>query len=170
MMGGGAWLVLLLLGVLLVSALMRPVFGTRPAIPQPVAFNHLQHTEVLGLGCEFCHVYVRKGAHAGLPGAEVCAVCHATRQGTSDEAARVTELIEAEEPLQFNKLFRLPDHVFYTHRRHAGLGELDCSTCHGAIATTERPPDRPLIDITMDFCTKCHAELDQPLDCNACHR
>ena len=97
-------------------------------------------------------------------------MCHTTTQGTSEEAARVTELITQGDPLQFNKLFRLAPHVFYTHRRHVELAELECQTCHGAIATTERPPSRPLVKVTMDFCTDCHREQGQTLDCNACHR
>ncbi len=141
-----------------------------PAVPQPVAFNHRKHTEDLGLNCEFCHVYVKKGAHAGLPGAETCSVCHDSPQGTSEEAARVTELLSQGDPLQFNKLFRLAPHVFYTHRRHVGIAGLECASCHGAIAETERPPRRALVQVTMDFCMDCHREQQQTLECNACHR
>jgi hypothetical protein len=160
--------------VLVVLALMAAaaVGLTRRAerIDQPVAFNHLKHTKDLGLACEFCHPYVRSGAHAGLPGAETCGMCHQVRQGTSTEAARVTELLSGGDSLRFNKLFRLPGHVFYTHRRHAGIAGLECANCHGAIAETERPPFRPLVRITMDYCLDCHREQQQTLDCNACHR
>ncbi len=157
--------------VLVLAAVLVPLVArSRSAVPQPIAFNHLKHTQDLGLNCEFCHKYVRTSAHAGLPGAETCSMCHQVTQGTSEEAARVTELLTEGIPLQFNKLFRLPDHVFYTHRRHAGIGELECATCHGSIAETERPPDRALVDITMDFCMDCHREQEQTLDCNACHR
>ena len=117
---------------------------------QPVEFNHRKHTGDLGLACEFCHPYVRSGAHAGLPGVETCGPCHQAAQGISAEAARVTELVARGDSLRFTKLFRLPEHVFYTHRRHAGIAGLECATCHGAIAETERPPGRPLVRITMD--------------------
>lgn len=140
------------------------------AVPQPVAFNHLKHTQELGLNCEFCHMYVRSGAHAGLPDAATCSACHGTRLGTSAEAAKVTALIEADDPIRFNKLFRLSDHVYYTHRRHVGIAEVQCETCHGAIAETQRPPERPLVSVTMDFCMDCHREQGQSLDCNACHK
>ncbi len=155
-----------LLGVLAVLVAVR----RGPAIPQPVAFNHLKHTSDLGLACDFCHKYVRSGAHAGLPDAGTCSMCHRALQGDSAEAARVTELLEAGDPLQFNKLFRLPDHVFYTHRRHVGIAELECANCHGAIADTERPPERALVRVSMDYCMDCHRERGQTLDCNACHR
>lgn len=156
--------------VLLAAVVVPLVAGRGPAVSQPIAFNHRKHTQDLGLNCEFCHKYVRTGAHAGLPGAETCSVCHSVPQGTSSEAARVTELLNEGDPLRFNKLFRLPDHVFYTHRRHAGIGQLECENCHGAIAETARPPARPLVRITMEYCLDCHREREQTLDCNACHR
>ncbi|UCC72928.1 MAG: cytochrome c3 family protein [Gemmatimonadota bacterium] len=159
------------LGLMLTAGIViAAVLTATPTVPQPVAFNHRKHTEELGLNCEFCHVYVTKRAHAGLPNAQTCTMCHQATQGTSAEAARVTTLLAEGDPLTFNKLFRLESHVFYTHRRHVGIAELECATCHGAIAATERPPARPLVRIDMDFCMDCHREQGQTLDCNACHR
>ncbi len=156
--------------VVLLAVAIGILLGREPAVPQPVAFNHLKHTQELQLTCEFCHKYVRQGAHAGLPDAETCSICHSTPQGTSEEAAKVTELISEGDPLRFTKLFRLPDHVFYTHRRHVEIGQLECVNCHGEIAETERPPPRALVRVTMEFCMDCHREREQTLDCNACHR
>jgi hypothetical protein len=140
------------------------------AVPQPVQFNHLKHTGDLGLDCTFCHAHARTGAHSGLPDGTTCSICHSTTQGTSEEAARVTELLDAGDPLHFNKLFRMPDHVFYTHRRHVGIAELPCEGCHGDVASTERPPARALVRVDMDFCMDCHREQGASLECNACHR
>ena len=142
----------------------------RPPVPQPIAFNHPLHTQDLELGCEFCHKYVQSSAHSGLPDEETCSMCHLVELGTSDEAAKLTQMLTGGEPLQFNKLFQLADHVFYTHRRHVGIAELECHNCHGAIADTERPPTRPLVRITMNFCLDCHRERGLTVDCNACHR
>lgn len=157
--------------VLAIGALAVPLFAARgPAVSQPIGFNHRHHTQNLSLACDFCHKYVETGAHSGLPGAETCSLCHSIPQGESEEAARLTQLLTRGEPLQFNKLFRLPDDVFYTHRRHVGVAEIECATCHGDIANTERPPTRPLVRITMDYCVDCHLEQEQTVDCNACHR
>lgn len=167
--GWSRWHIALLLaiGVLLIVALA----STRePPVPQPIAFNHLKHTADLGLGCEFCHPYVSTGAHAGLPGSDICAFCHVAQQGESAESARVTELLTAGTPFRFNKLFRLPAHVYYTHWRHAGIAKLDCTNCHGGIATSVRPPRRPLVRVDMEFCISCHRTSGQSLDCVACHR
>lgn len=160
-LGVGAAIVVLLL-LLLVSR--------RAPVAQPLAFNHLKHTQDLSLGCEFCHPYVNTGRHAGLPNRDTCGICHQVQQGESAEAARVTQLLTQGEPLQFNKLFRLPAHVNYTHRRHVGIAKLECERCHGGIATTDRPPARPLVAVSMDFCLACHRASGQSLDCVACHR
>ncbi len=168
---GRTWWALLAIGFILVALLIIITVALRPApVPQPIAFNHRKHTQELKLNCEFCHAYVKKGAHAGLPDARTCSMCHRTPQGNSAEAARVTTLLDQGDPLTFNKLFALESHVFYTHRRHVGIAELECQGCHGGIAETERPPVRPLIKIDMDFCMDCHHEQGQTLNCNACHR
>lgn len=162
---------LVLLALLVLGVVVVPLVAVRrPGVPQPIAFNHRKHTKDLALPCTFCHKYVLEGAHAGLPGADTCGLCHRAVQGTSPEAARVTELLAAGHPLRFNKLFRLQPHVFYTHRRHVGIAELECQNCHGAIADTERPPTRPLVRIDMDFCLDCHRERGETLDCDRCHR
>ena len=139
-------------------------------IAQPVGFNHLRHTQELKLGCDVCHKYVRTGAHPGLPDRETCAICHAAPLGTSEEAAQFTELVQSGEPIRFNKLFRLPSHVFYTHRRHVTVAGLECTKCHDGIASTEEPPERPLVKIDMAFCIRCHREREVTTDCTACHR
>jgi len=139
-------------------------------VPQPVAFNHLKHTKDLGLECQLCHQHVNTGAHAGLPDAATCRLCHQAEQGTSPEAARVTALLTGGDPLRFNKLFRLPLHVYYSHRRHVGIAHLECRSCHGDMAATQRPPGQPLVRITMNLCLDCHRAKGQSLDCVSCHR
>ena len=164
------YIVIAAFAVLAVVVIVPLVARAGPSVPQPIAFNHRKHTADLGLTCEFCHKYVRVSAHSGLPDGQTCSMCHQAPQGTSEEAARVTELLASGDPIRFNKLFSLPSHVFYTHRRHVGIADLECETCHGAIADTERPPSRPLVRVDMDFCMDCHRQEGQSLDCNACHR
>ena len=159
-----------------VLVLLFVVIGARqllvlpPAVAQPVAFNHRAHTEGLHLECRVCHQYVTTGAHAGLPDAKTCALCHSVRQGTTAESARLTELLALGDTIVFKKLFHLAPYVFFTHTRHVGIAQLDCKTCHGGIALTERPPTRPLVTIRMAVCLSCHAQQQQSTDCVACHR
>jgi predicted CXXCH cytochrome family protein len=169
--GGVKFGLMLGMGAVLMAAIAIATIVRRgSAVPQPVAFNHAKHTQELELTCEFCHPYVQTGAHSGLPDATTCSICHTAVQGESTEAARVTELLTEGDPLRFNKLFYMPDHVFYTHRRHVAVAELPCESCHGDIAATERPPRRALMRVDMDFCMNCHKEQGATLDCNACHR
>lgn len=153
--------------VLLVASL---VARRAPPVAQPVAFSHQKHTEELQLACEFCHKYVMTGAHSGLPGPETCALCHSVPLGSSAEAARLAGLLKEGRPLEFAKLFRLPTDVFYTHRRHVAIAGIECVECHGAIAHTALPPERPLVKIEMAFCLACHRERGITTDCTACHR
>ena len=157
------------LPILLVATALAVSFRT-PAVTQPVAFNHRKHTEQLKIACQLCHQYDATGAHAGLPSAQTCVMCHQVRQGTSPEAARLTVLLARGDPLRFNKLFHLPPYVYFTHRRHVGIAKLPCEKCHGAIALTERPPERPLVGIRMRVCLGCHQDKGQSVDCVACHR
>ncbi len=156
--------------VLLVAAAALAWPHLLPGVTQPIQFNHRKHTQDLKLPCEFCHQYVKTGAHPGLPGAETCGMCHQVPLGKSPEAAKVTAAISQGRPLVFVKTFRLPPYVFYTHRRHVGVANLACTNCHGGIALTTRPPARPLVRIRMQLCLDCHKRMGQTTDCVACHR
>lgn len=160
----------LVVAALLVTDVTSLTARRHPAVAQPIAFNHRKHTQELGLGCDFCHRYVQTGRHPGLPGAETCGMCHSAPLGESAEAAKVSELLAKGDPLQFNKLFRLPDHVFYSHRRHVAIAQLECANCHDGIADTEVPPERPLVQVKMAFCIDCHRTQGVTTDCTACHR
>lgn len=164
----------LLLTVLVAALLVLDVSSLRgrrwPEVTQPIAFNHQKHTKDLGLGCDFCHKYYLTGRHSGLPDAKTCAMCHIAPLGKSPEAAKLTEILKSGKPLVFKKLFRLPDYVFYSHRRHVGIAKLECTTCHDGIADTQVPPTRPLVKIRMQFCLDCHESKGVTTDCTACHR
>lgn len=171
-LGSAPWLraVVAIVAVILLVTAARWILIRPPAVQQPVAFNHRKHTEQLKIACELCHQYVTTGAHAGLPSAQTCVMCHQVRQGTSPEAARLTALLARGDPLRFNKLFHLPPYVYFTHRRHVGIAKLPCQDCHGMIAESERPPARPLVTIRMRVCLGCHQDKGQSVDCVACHR
>lgn len=83
------------------------------------------------------------------------------------------------EPVKWNKVHSLPDHVYFSHAQHVTVGGLDCRNCHGPVetytlgrqATVEEvnaQTDIPgLIQLskptlTMGWCIECHnkAEID----------
>ncbi len=139
-------------------------------VSQPIAFNHRLHVKDAEIGCSDCHPYYEHGSRSGLPNGEVCATCHSQALSDSTEEAKLVARLADDKVLAFRKLFYLPTHVFYSHRRHVVLGKLDCSRCHGGIADTEYPPARPLIEISMRFCMDCHEQAKVTNDCKSCHR
>ncbi len=136
---------------------------------QPVEFNHRLHVEDVGLECTECHPYYEDETFSGLPGADACSFCHEEAQGEDPEETKLVQLLMDGEPLEWRPLFRQPSHVFYSHRRHVTVAELECEACHGSIATSEAPPRR-VETLDMDGCIECHEQQGVGNDCTSCHR
>lgn len=141
----------------------------RPAVRQPISFNHKKHVTELDIGCTTCHVTVETEAFSGLPDADVCAGCHLEPQGKSEEEKRLVEMLKKGTALAWKPLFRQPAHIFYSHRRHVIAAKLQCRVCHGAIADTVAPPVR-VRRLAMNDCVSCHRKGHVSTDCTACHR
>lgn len=148
----------------------RALFRPKRAVEQPIAFNHRKHVEEVGMECGDCHLYFETGEHSGLPALSLCLECHEEAVTDSPEEEKIRQLAEAGRDDVFRKLFRLPDHAFYSHRRHVGAAGIDCTVCHGDIAASTSPPPVPAIRITMDFCLDCHRNSGTAVDCTDCHR
>ena len=148
----------------------RSLFRPSPAIAQPIAFNHQTHAGELEIPCDVCHEFYGSSRHAGLPSLTICLDCHEDALTESSEEQKIRDLAEAGQFDVFYKLFKLPDHAFYSHRRHATLGKIPCETCHGDIAATTVPPSQPLLRLTMDSCIDCHERHEVRTECTTCHR
>jgi len=148
----------------------RAAFNPDERVLQPLQFNHRKHVKEAGLECAGCHQFYAERQHAGLPDIAVCQVCHETPITDSPEEKKLIALAGRSSPPAFRKLFMLPDHVSYSHRRHVTAAKLPCETCHGAIADTVAPPSRPLVRVTMATCVDCHARQNVQTDCTDCHR
>ncbi len=163
--------VILVLVVVLSGSAYAYWRGSRATgVSQPIAFNHRLHVKDAEIACSDCHPYYEHGSRSGLPDKEVCATCHSEALSDSAAEAKLLARIADGKALGFRKLFHLPEHVFYSHRRHVVLGELACSRCHGGIAETEHPPTSPLIEMSMDFCMDCHEQSKVTNECKSCHR
>jgi len=166
-----------LFGVIIVVAIVVAGFaGTRvlsffgPNVQQPIQFNHALHVEEVDLECTDCHQYVTTEEFAGRPSLEICSGCHEDPLTESSEEALLTEYIQNSEEIPWRRIYLLPDHVYYSHRRHVTVAGLECNVCHGEIALTSEPPRKPLKKLTMGFCLGCHEAEGASTDCNACHR
>lgn len=139
-------------------------------IEQPIEFNHRLHVEDLGSDCTDCHLYAETGVRATIPNIDLCADCHEEAQTESAEEARLVEYIQSQELVPWRKIYRVPDHVYFSHRRHTGPAEIACENCHGEIRSLEASLRRPAIDMSMDFCMDCHYEVGASNDCLLCHK
>ncbi len=159
-------------GLLIVAG----VFIVRAAIPdgdtieQPIAFNHSVHVEE-GLECTDCHSQVESLPSATLPPVDLCTDCHADEpMSDSEDEALLLRYIEEGTPIPWQRIYEMPRHVYFSHRRHVVLGEIECMTCHGDVPAMTVPPSRPVVDQTMDWCMDCHRDNKVTNDCLACHR
>jgi hypothetical protein len=154
---------------------------------QPIDFPHTVHAgEVedggIGLDCTFCHRNVAVGAAATVPAVEQCMFCHSQIKGEgSDSDTAATEIAilraaaEADEPINWERVHRLPDHVQFVHDAHIRFfSEQDniepsavCSTCHGEVQTMTVVEQVRVLK--MGDCVDCHRENSAPTDCSVCH-
>lgn len=156
------------LGIVAVGASALWLFSE--SISQPIAFNHRLHIEEVGAECTDCHLYALSGVRATIPNVQVCSSCHEERINDSEDDARLIQHVEAESPIPWKKVYWLPNHVYFSHRRHAALAEIKCQVCHGAMETREKPVTSTYVDLKMNWCIDCHTQNHATNDCIACHR
>jgi hypothetical protein len=139
-------------------------------LPQPVKFNHNMHVEENGMECSDCHRYVNTGRKATLPGKDVCLECHSEALGESPEEQKLVTILNSEQELNWQRVYVLPKHVYFSHFRHVTLGQIGCQNCHGEMQELTSPPDKPAVNIIdMGNCIDCHQDRHVSNDCLACH-
>jgi len=155
------------------------------AVTQPIAFNHKAHIDS-GLECPFCHDSVESDAHAGVPPTDTCLVCHesSTVGAATDDCEGCHEVDGSEatfeatlqrygargEPVPWHRIYDLPDHVYFSHRRHVAVAGIECAECHGDVPNLVVPAAQPLVRHRMDWCLGCHEARGASTDCIHCHR
>lgn len=168
----GARVVIPIAATVIVVALAAAgvVLSMTGAITQPIAFNHYLHIEDVGLSCTDCHRYAETGIRATIPNREVCVDCHTEAVTESVEEARLIDYVESEEPIPWAKVYGVPEHVWFSHRRHTEVAEIACETCHGSVGQRTEPLSQPLVSQTMEWCMECHEKRGVSNDCIWCHR
>jgi len=159
------------IGLLIVIAVgVGATFGLAPNtdIPsQPISFSHKIHSGEYKIPCEYCHVYARRAAVAGIPSVQRCMGCHKITGADKPEIQKLQQLWNEKKPIQWVKVTGMPDIVFFEHWPHVRSG-IECQTCHGAVeAMAETVQARKL---SMGDCLACHREKKASLDCLICHR
>jgi hypothetical protein len=153
-------------GSLLLLLLISLGFSSRTE--QPISFNHKKHVEQ-GMECIACHLYFKEQTFSGMPGNNICLECHKEPVTQSPEEEKIRQFAKKREEIPWKRIYEQPDHVFFSHRRHAVLGKMPCRACHGEIGQSEKPPVKPFVRMTMDWCMDCHAKNKVTNDCLVCH-
>ena len=198
MVAGGVMTVIMgfVVVVLLISWFSNPPFGLGNAPPQPVAFPHSVHVAENNIQCEFCHRNVTKGAAATVPAVEQCLFCHQNIDGQTvtaqAEIQKVRTAFETGQPINWERVYRLPDHVRFIHEAHIryftdetiqvkyGINgeELTqtpdvaqtCTICHGDVGTKTVVQPKTGQSLKMGTCVDCHRVNNVPTDCTVCHQ
>lgn len=151
--------------------------GHRPE--QPIAFSHAIHAGLNETDCKYCHFGAERSRHAGVPPESVCMNCHREVKKDAPDIVKLTAAYNANEPIAWNRVHRLPDFVWFSHQNHVAAG-LECQTCHGPVQQMVRVEQQETM--TMGWCVQCHRDtvaegaqhdgraLTPPTDCSACHR
>jgi len=166
-----------LIGLLAVGAVVTAlahVMGNR-AVPvtQPIAFSHRIHVTKARLGCTtVCHSAATREVYAGLPSKDVCFGCHDPDEETPDkpELTRLASYVDRDEDIPWQRVALVPEHVFFSHRRHVTAGKIDCLRCHAGVADAAGPLSEARLVMRMNNCLDCHKHKGADVDCLACHR
>ena len=129
---------------------------------QPVKFSHAVHAGQNNTDCIYCHSYAPYSKTAGFPAENICMNCHLlVRNGTRSgvfEIGKVISAFENRKPIEWIKVYNLPDHVFFSHAQHVGAGELTCRECHGTVEEMGRIGLNS--ELTMGWCINCHRTMN----------
>ena len=142
----------------------HPVSGLGPE--QPIPFSHRLHAGHKAIDCKFCHSFVDRSIHPGIPPVEKCLFCHNHIITGHPEIKNEIAYFENNRPVPWRKVFYLPEHVLFNHQRHIKK-EVACESCHGEIRSMDRLKGNRF---KMGFCLECHREKGAQIDCwIACH-
>ena len=120
---------------------------------QPVAYDHNLHVGQLGLDCRYCHSYVDESGHANIPDSATCMNCHSQVKKDSALLEPIRRSYETGEPVEWVRIHKLPDYVYFNHAVHVNRG-ISCVDCHGRIDTMEVVSHAE--PLSMAFCLDCH--------------
>ncbi len=136
----------------------------REVAPQPIPFNHKLHAAA-AIKCTDCHTGALTKARAGLPRREQCMLCHETI-ATESAAVRKLAALPTDESIRWQRVYRVPDFVFFSHRSHTAA-EITCAQCHGPVESSEVLAQQ--LSTNMVSCMNCHADRLVSNECFLCH-
>lgn len=131
---------------------------------QPVAYSHALHAGQMGMDCRYCHTTVEQAGHAAIPPTATCIGCHQNVKPDAASLAPVWESWNTGKPIEWVKVHRLPDYVYFNHSVHVARG-VGCYDCHGSVDKMEVVFTAE--SLSMGWCLDCHrnpAQFVRPVD------
>jgi hypothetical protein len=156
-----------LVALLSFTAVFLASTGRAKSASQPIAFSHKIHATEYKISCEYCHSYARRAAVAGIPSVQRCMGCHKITAANKTEVQKLQDHWNRKEPIQWQKVTRMPDFVYFEHWPHV-RANIKCQTCHGPVETMEET--KQVGALTMSRCLACHRKEKVSIDCMTCHR
>jgi hypothetical protein len=133
---------------------------------QPIPFSHRLHAGHKAIQCQFCHPYVGRSNHPGLPPVEKCLYCHNYIIANHWWIQEEHRYYDTKTPTPWVKANFLPEHVLFNHQRHIRFG-IECQACHDKVEAQDRIKGK---HFKMGFCIDCHQRKEVNLGCwLACH-
>jgi Cytochrome c7 and related cytochrome c/Class III cytochrome C family len=133
---------------------------------QPIPFSHKTHV-AQGLNCKQCHPIPEPGDFATIPKTSFCMGCHASVKKESPHIAKLAGLHAENKRVPWVPVYRVPDWVSFSHKRHLAAEGVQCETCHGPVQ--EREALHRERDISMSACMDCHRARNVSNECLLCH-
>jgi hypothetical protein len=120
---------------------------------QPVPYSHKLHAGQLGMDCTYCHYTVTKAGFAAVPPTETCMNCHRNVKKDSGKLKLVRDSYATGNPVEWLKIHKLPDYVYFNHQAHVTSG-VSCVSCHGRV--DQMVEVRQVEPLNMAWCIDCH--------------
>jgi predicted CXXCH cytochrome family protein len=140
-----------------------------PPVAQPIAYSHKIHAGQLAMKCTMCHTIpaTDEGFKATFPKEAVCMGCHSSIKKESPEIQKLAAFVAKKQPVPWERVYRLPDIVWFSHSVHVKEAKVECAVCHGAVA--ERDVLFQEKSVAMLTCMACHAQHKAANGCDTCH-
>ena len=137
----------------------------RPAPEQPLPFSHKTHAALLK--CAECHPIPDPGDFATIPKTAKCMGCHVSVKKDSPHIEKLAAFDKEGKRVPWAPVYRIPDYVLFSHKKHVAVEGVTCETCHGQVK--DREVLRRERDISMAGCMDCHRAKGGSVDCLLCH-
>jgi cytochrome c553 len=156
------WLIISVTAVVItwILAVNAVAFGRSKGFSpfQPIKFSHAVHAGQNKTDCIYCHYSAKTGKSAGIPSSSVCWNCHfLVRNGTRSgawEISKIVSAIETNKSVEWVRIYKLPDFVYFNHSQHVTAGKINCATCHGDVTVENKLSQ--VNDLAMGWCLDCH--------------